>query len=321
MTNSDYQWPQANKLISQYYSTNDWNSIKSIYADIEAQLTEIFGFRSLLLPSARAGISSILEFSRASRDHVIFAPKYTSYCVWDLICRFSNPTIKFSNEVNFAITVNKWGYVSQLSKSPDIVLIEDSVDSLVTESSALFPLGGDFEIFSLPKLIASQSGGVVLSKNENYINWIKETRFQDKELILRQSLLKYKKIKGELAKHESPEILESKNRSLDLYGLENIISALPNLKINQAKIKERLEIMTTFKRFEKPKFNYLRLPCVFPLNQRFFDIKKPELFMQRYFDFNQSLNSPDFLKCWIMPLHFGINDFIFQKMLSEIITK
>lgn len=321
MNISDYQWPQANELIPHYYSTNNWNSLKSIYDDIEAQLTQIFGFRALLLPSARAGISSILEFSSASRDHLIFAPMYTSYCVWDSICRFSNPTIKFNNEVKFAITVNKWGYVSQLMKSSDIVLIEDSVDSLVTEPSAIFPLGGDFEIFSLPKLIASQSGGVVLSKNENYINWIKETRFQDKELILTQSLLKYKKIKGELAKHESPEIHESKNRGLDLYGLENIISALPNFKINQAKIKERLQIMTNLKRFEKPKFNYSRLPCVFPLNQLFFDIKKPELFMQRYFDFNQSLNSPDFSRCWVMPLHFGINDFIFDKMLSEIIIK
>jgi len=317
MNKYDYQWPQPSNLIS-YFPTTDWQNCKSLYVDLEVQLTQKFGYRAVLMPSGRAGISSILEFLRASRDHLIFAPKYSSNCIWDLIGRVSNPTIKFNNEVDFVIAVHKWGYVSNIIKTSEVVLIEDSVDSLIIESSGLFPLGGDFEIFSLPKLIGSQSGAVVLSKNENYIEWIKETRFQDKELILSQSFLKYKRIKDRLNNHESPDLLESKNRGLDIYALKNIISTLSNFKINQLKIKERLDALNYLIQLKKPQVNYSRLPPVFPLSQRFFDVRNPNLFMQRYFDFNLSLNAPDFYKSWILPLHFGVEDSTFMNLLSNI---
>jgi len=36
---------------------------------------------------------------------------------------------------------------------------------------ALFPNNGEFEIFSLPKIIGSISGGLVITKNKRFINY------------------------------------------------------------------------------------------------------------------------------------------------------
>ena len=102
------------------------------------------------------------------------------------------------------------------------------------------------------------------------------------------------------------------------HALKNIISTLSNFKINQLKIKERLDALNYLIQHKKPQVNYSRLPSVYPLSQRFFDVRNPNLFMQRYFDFNLSLNAPDFYKSWILPLHFGVEDSTFINLFSNI---
>ena len=44
-------------------------------------------------------------------------------------------------------------------------LIEDSADSLYLQNTELFKGNGKFEIWSLPKILGTFSGGVLLCKN------------------------------------------------------------------------------------------------------------------------------------------------------------
>ncbi|MDA9600599.1 hypothetical protein N9S07_02370 [Nitrosomonadales bacterium] len=76
----DYQWPEVISL-SDYKQTLDWQACERKYVEIEMKLTQRFGVNALLLPSARAGIASILEFYGISRKHQVYAPINSSHCV------------------------------------------------------------------------------------------------------------------------------------------------------------------------------------------------------------------------------------------------
>ena len=314
----DYQWPQAKK-VSDYFSTTDWIACEDIYKDLEQQLSEIFGCIAVLLPSGRAALSSIFDFLGASRQHIIYAPKYSSHCIWDVVGQFSNPTIELDLEVDIAVAVHKWGYVSKSNLNSQIIMIDDSVDSIITNPKALFPSGGEFEIISLPKIVGSHSGAVVLSKNEKYVDWIKEIRLSDKQLIANQSFLKYVKCQSQFRSYTSPDCLESKNRGLDLYSLRNILDNLGSFHDNKKKIMERLEVLDGLLHVKNLEVDNFRLPCVYPLDTKFFKTKSDDFIMQRHFDFNQSFDNPSYSLSLLIPLHFGVDDLFFDKILKEII--
>ena len=54
--------------------------------------------------------------------------------------------------------------------------IEDSVDSIILDKSAMFPNNSKFEIFSLPKIIGSVQGGLIFSRDTDFISFIKKSK-------------------------------------------------------------------------------------------------------------------------------------------------
>jgi putative PLP-dependent aminotransferase (TIGR04422 family) len=312
----DNQWPNA-KPFPPYFQTEDWDECNQRYDDVENALTERFGVSAVLLPSARAGIASILEYCGTSRKQQVFSPKYSSHCVWDVIGRVTNPTVTLNTGADVILAVHKWGYTYSLNKRSQAVVIEDSVDNLVT-SGGLFPSGGEFEVLSLPKTIASYCGGVVLTKNNDYVSQLKQSRLDNKALISYQSELKSRKYMGNLPSFICPEMNEAINRGLDLHGLENIADNLSNYDTNLTTVRKRAEKVNAHFDKELVSSSGARMPCLFPARVIQFTVTKPELFMQRQFNWSLTLDIDAFEPCWLLPMHFGISDEMFESMLTSM---
>jgi putative PLP-dependent aminotransferase (TIGR04422 family) len=315
----DYQWPSIKKL-SEFTSNTNLSDCKKLTSQIESELFRLYKHPLVLLPSARAGLASILEFLNISKQHSVFAPKYSSHCIWDVLGRVTNPTTRMDVDIDVVLAVHKWGFNITSAHSNYPCLIEDSVDSLSCPE-ALFQLSGQFELFSLPKLIGSYSGGVVLSKNIDYLDWIKEIRFNNIELITNQSYLKHRAAMGVVESMLLPEHNEALNRGLDESALKHIVHCLPNFKINQKIIRDRIRQLNDYFQVELIPYDIKRLPCVFPVNTKVFKCNQPEIFMLRHFDYARRLENSTYAPCWLLPLHFGIKDKIFFKMLRNLEIK
>ena len=163
----DYQWPYC-EMKKKTISPEITGSVKNIglYSKIESFFSELFQTHVILMPSGRSSISLLIKYFNINRRHIVFAPKWTSHCVWDMITRVANPTIDCSDKCDVIIAVHKWGSIEKLVKQYPAHIIEDSVDSIVTNYKSLFPNNGDFEIISLPKIIGSYTGGLILVKTK-----------------------------------------------------------------------------------------------------------------------------------------------------------
>jgi putative PLP-dependent aminotransferase (TIGR04422 family) len=316
----DYQWPIVRSL-PVYSDIQNQQGCLAAYAEIEATFTRRFGTTAVLLPSGRSSLAAILEFSQLSRQHLVFAPQWSSHCVWDVIGRVANPTTSLASTVDAIIAVHKWGYPFKLEVNKNTLIIEDSVDSIIKDSSALFPLRGEFEIFSLPKIIGSYSGAIVLTSNDNFISYVHQTRLANIALATHQSQLKYKKYSGHLLAHESPEALESLNRGLTTTDLQHIQNCLPSYDLNLATIVRRIAKLNQHFGVELIAPHTSRLPCVYPLKTAHFATHSPALFLQRQFNWSLSLNTDLFEPCWLLPLHFDVPEEHFDAMLQSVSIK
>ena len=187
----DYQWPYAEmdkKDISS--EIKEFEKNVNLYSKIESFFSELFQTHVILMPSGRASISLLIKYFKTNRSHIVFAPKWTSHCVWDMITRFANPSIDCSEKCDTIIAVHKWGNIEKLSKQYAANIIEDSVDSLIINSKSLFPNNGDFEIISLPKIIGSYTGGLILVKNKEKANSLRSHIADDIELGKHQTRLR-----------------------------------------------------------------------------------------------------------------------------------
>ena len=65
---------------------------------------------------------------------------------------------------------------------------------LLKDKNDLFENKGDFEIISLPKIIGSVSGGIVITKDKNFYEYAKKEQIKNKELGQYQSRCKFEEI-------------------------------------------------------------------------------------------------------------------------------
>ena len=129
----------------------------------------------VLCSSGRAAITFALEQSNASRRDLVGLFPYASHCVIDAVSRISTP-LSGPTAINadLRIVYHQWGYVQEYNLP--LNTIEDSVDTLCVKGTELFPGGGSFEIWSLPKILGTTSGGVLWCKDEKSARSIKSLR-------------------------------------------------------------------------------------------------------------------------------------------------
>lgn len=129
---------------------------------IESQLAEYFptGY-PVLCSSARAAIVLVLRVLGLKRLSTVRSFPYASHCVLDAVSRVATPiSIHDAMVADLRIVNHQWGYVHLVNNQSE-VLIEDAVDTLCEIGTPLFPSDGEFEVWSLPKILGTTSGGVV----------------------------------------------------------------------------------------------------------------------------------------------------------------
>lgn len=114
----------------------------------------------VLCSSGRAALVIALLESEVSRGDLVGVFPYASHCVLDAVSRVATP-LSGPTAVAVALRVvyHQWGFVQETDLSKNT--IEDCVDTLCVPGAAIFPGGGRFEIWSLPKIIGTTSGAVL----------------------------------------------------------------------------------------------------------------------------------------------------------------
>jgi putative PLP-dependent aminotransferase (TIGR04422 family) len=143
---------------------------------IEDKLSSKFGGGvPVLLSSGRVALYIALLVNKVTRKDLIGTFPFASHCVLDAISRLATPLcINNISEAALRVVYHQWGYVQENHLPSNT--IEDCVDTLCTEGTKIFPSGGAFEIWSLPKILGTSSGGILWCKDEVTANQVKQIR-------------------------------------------------------------------------------------------------------------------------------------------------
>ena len=137
----------------------------------------------VLCSSGRAAITLALEQSNVRRSDFVGLFPYASHCVIDAVARLSTPLSgPTAIKANYRIVYHQWGYVQEKNLPKN--KIEDCVDTLCVKGTELFPGGGNFEVWSLPKILGTTSGGVLWCKHEKTAIDIRTRRDKSKGALL-----------------------------------------------------------------------------------------------------------------------------------------
>lgn len=309
--NADYQWPSPDlKYMVDFVEKSDHEMESKLTTDIQDFFKKKLNSNVILMPSGRSALSLILKYYKVNRSHSVFSPKWSSHCVWDIITRYSNPESETPSVSDYALMVHKWGAIDLLSEKSNCVCIEDSVDSVFVNGSSLFPNNGDFEIISLPKIIGSYTGGLLVCKSSKLLEEISEIKGNDLSLAKYQSRLRHNyalNFDNGFAEWGHNEV---GNNCLDYNGLSNIYKCLANYSLNEEIILSRLDYIKG-NSDNIVDFNEDRLPPVFSVDIQ--TVSKPITsdIMVRTKSYSGLIDKPNFKKVALIPLHFGASDEFF----------
>ena len=310
----DYQWPSFFINTIQNYNTKYEKKIDiKLINELEKFFEKYYGFNIVLFPSARAGLASILRFLKIDRSNEVFVNKWVSYCVFNTVGKFTNISTSF-NAPDVALAVHKWGFKQIIPKKKNLKIIEDSVDSIFLSTKDLFINEGDFEIVSLPKIIGSVSGGIVITKDKNFYNYAKKEQTKNKELGQYQSRRKFEEV-TKIKTFHTWLYHESINTFLEYNALINIKKNIKNLQINKDIILERQKHFR--ENFNKVSFKFDRLGPVIPIK---YELIKNHDLISKHFLLRQIHSSKykidNFKKVYLLPIHFKITSRKFKFYLT-----
>ncbi len=152
-----FLWPRGRRRFGAL--TTGWSARPE---QVEQALREMFpSAQPVLVSSGRAGLAMALECAGLRRQDLVLVPPYASHCVLEAVARIATPAPQSAGGRSPAgLIYHQWGYVQPGRPQPGI-LIEDACDSLCAPGAKLLPLGGRFEIWSLPKILGCFTGGVI----------------------------------------------------------------------------------------------------------------------------------------------------------------
>lgn len=307
----DYQWPEP----SFKKSLMDSNKKQLSQTKIESFFNDLFGYQCFLFPSARSALSAVLRYKQVNRSHTLYAPLWLSHCVWDVLAHYGNPTTTPQSDVDVNLCVHKWGYAVQTDLK-DALVINDSVDSVFTNGHDLLQ-GADFEIISLPKTIGSIAGGLLVTKDLAFQEFIALLRKNsNKTLAKSQELIKLNTING------SPALYSWEGSDWNNFiALEHTLVSVSQCLANYQKITTILSDRLA-KVNELIDLSYLnllnsRLPCLVPIKCPN-NVVVPSNILRRKFNFNFHNEQGGFDDALLLPLHVGISDDEFSFFLNKI---
>lgn len=226
-------WPQAE------YRFQDFLALKASHESVESFFTHLYpNVFPVLFSSARAGLTAVLQNAGVTRNDHIFIPPYASHCVLNAATLLGTSTPFLTNsQVKVFLIVHQWG-IPFYFKAEEALIIEDSVDSMIINQSSLFPNDGAYELISLPKIIGSVAGGIVLCQNKNHAIALKKIRDRRKNFKLISFVLRTNLIEQ--------AYLKNYWSLMDIHG-----GRLPFLALNE--IEKRLESWSVISEFKQNK--------------------------------------------------------------------
>tara|TARA_B100001057_G_scaffold220311_1_gene220731 strand:- start:9897 stop:10871 length:975 start_codon:yes stop_codon:yes gene_type:complete len=303
----DYQWPSSDifaRLHRKYHIKYQKKIDIKLIGEIESYFQKEYGFKTILFPSARAGIASILRYLKIDRSKEVFVNKWVSHCIFNTVGRYSNISTSFKSP-DIAIAVHKWGIEQKFPRKKNLKIIEDSVDSIILSKNNMFINKSEFEIIAVHKIIGSIGGGVVITKNSNFYKYAKKEQMQNKDLGQYQSKRKFEEYNKKRT-FNTWLYHESMNTFIDYNALLDIKKNLKNFEINK---KILLKRKTDFKNnFNKIAYFSKRLGPVIPI--KYETIKNHDLMKKHFLIRNihkSKIDFEKFIKVYLLPVHFKIS--------------
>ncbi len=191
MTEDYFLWPKSSVFRGIIHAPR-FATAKAI----EENLKDMFpsGY-PVLCSSGRSALVLALIESGLFRSDLVGVFPYASHCVLDAISRVATPLAgpTATTSARLRVVYHQWAYVQETNLPKNC--IEDCADTLCTVGTTLFPGGGRFEIWSLPKILGTTSGGVLWCRDEETADRVRSLR-EDKggglcNWILRLLALKY----------------------------------------------------------------------------------------------------------------------------------
>jgi putative PLP-dependent aminotransferase (TIGR04422 family) len=181
-----FLWPAP-----RFHATSLMRLAEASTVAVEGTLRSSFsGGEPVFVSSARAGIALTLEMLGAARADLVALPPYASHCLVEAVARRATPLASGAEaQAAYDIVYHQWGHVQARARAGG-TLFEDACDTLCRRGAALFPLGGEFEFWSLPKIAACSSGGVVWCRDLAQAAGLRALRGQHRPAALLQWTLR-----------------------------------------------------------------------------------------------------------------------------------
>jgi hypothetical protein len=113
-------------------------------------------------------------------------------------------------------------------------------------------------------------------------------------------------------------LLEPLNRHIDIAGLEGIRARLGNLERNASVIAPRLDAVRRRLGKDAVAVSPDRLPCLLPAPKSRYGASDAGTYMERRFNVARKLDAETFEVCRLLPLHFGIDEATFGRLLGGL---
>ena len=309
----DYQWPSAFIVKKNFVHSRIKQNNRKELKKIEFFFSSKLGCQAKLFPSARSAISIILRFLKIDRSKEVFTDRWSSHCLFNTVGALTNVSTSFSKP-DLVICIHKWGVIKKINFKKNFHIIEDSVDSIILNKKNLFPNKGEFEIISLPKIIGSMTGGLVLSRNKKFLKFCEKEQTKNIALGVYQAKAKFESFKKN--KNFNTWLYhESWNTYVDGNCLYDIKSNLKNFDTNKRIIFDRLKKVK--KDLDIKHYFNGRIGPVLPIDIT--KVKNPEKFFKNFLIRHNSKNISKkikFKKFILLPLHQGISDKKFNIYLN-----
>ena len=327
------QWPaatvaEATKALERLQlKAHDQENHDNLKKQIEEFFSELFKCPVILFPSGRSAMSQLLRLSGMNRNHTVFITKYSSHCLFTSFGSFMNISTDYVKP-DCVLVNHKWGFtnIENRTSSSSVLLIEDSCDSLFVDNKGLFPNSEAAAMISLPKVIGSFSGAIlILNPKHNMdpekMQQLRDLTLRNHDLGLWQSKSKLKGLIGrEYSDYSTWMFYESINSYISEIELEDIQSKLIKWKQNLLLIKERQEILSVFPNLLMP--NRDRFGPVVLLKKEdgkiLSDFFEKNLIV-RHFDVTQMNDlMANFGEYLVFPIHGGVTQEEFQTIPNLI---
>ena len=309
------QWPARSFALKDYLNDNETERL-DIQNKIEEHFSRVFGYPVVVTSSGQAAIAALLTYYKANRSQIIFVPRWSSHCLWNVTGTYADPTCVSPEKASFVIVVHKYGFVEKYLPVSGQVIIEDSCDTNFYNNSTLFYNGGDFEIVSLPKVMGTYSGGLIICRDHKLAQHLRQLTKDFRDYNAFAGRQRYDGFVRPGAGFADPEVFERRNFSPDLTVLTTVYDNLAQFSVNQATIMERLAyIKRRAPRLleETPALSDGRLPPVLPVS---LSSEMPEFLLTKHINISGNLNCAKYVRHALIPLHFGVEDNIFKSIVE-----